>query len=425
VVSNGTERLSRRALLAASAALGISASVRTSLFAPDAADAAALLAQNSVPSDETMFGGSPVADFPCESPGQAAPWVRAFEAAFIQLTSTPEGRELYGDPNRGATLVQAWRAVQLIGIPPRVCLLVSSYPGSLTGQGITEVGGSVIPMEAQELVDGLAQLFTWDKRAFATAFTFAGRTGHCVALLGTDPDGQGFTFHDPWPCDSLLSNNQDMPGVNAQRVGSYWHITAAELTGVVVAAFVAPNVWAEVTGQPGRISFPALQSTNFWSFFNLHEKSREARDPANVDVILGTGGDFADEIEVRLTLNERSLINTAELRLRESWLIGPPLGLNPFATDIAASFLDTLAPPIDQAQIRPIAEAIREFRLDTATQARLADQRFVSSAAGRALQAYAGVGSDELYLPMTGSVLIIDTQTIVDQPWRSLRIVSI
>ena len=346
-----------------------------------------------------------------------APWVRALEQAFVQVTSTPEGRELYGDPNRGATLVQAWRTVQLFGVPPRVCLLVAGRPRA-SAEGIARV----VTVSADDFVAGLTSLLTRDGRAATQLFTFDGRTGHAVTLFGADADGGGFTFHDPWPGDSLLSKHANAAGVDARRVGTRWHVTAAELARVAVAAFVPPLPWAEVTGQPGRLSYAELQTTDFWSFFHVREASRDDRDPADVLVLLKTGG-FKEHVDLDLTLNEHGLIRSAELRLRESWLIGPPYGVNPFATDIAASFLAILAPPLDRPQVEPIVQAIRAFRLDAANKARFEDPDFVASEAGRALQAYAGVGSDTLRLPLTGSVLSIGPDPgSVGEPWRSLRI---
>ena len=370
----------------------------------------------SAASGEILFGGSTTSPFAAGVTGGQAPWVRALEAAFTQLTSTPKGRDAYGDPNRGATLVQAWRTVQLFGVPPRVCLLVTGQP-RVAVDGITRV----ISLSADDFVAGLATLLTRDTRAAAQLFTFDGRTGHAVMLLGADADGTGFTFHDPWPGDSLLSRHANAAGVDARRVGTRWHVTAAELARVAVAAFVPPLLWAEVTGQPGRLSYAAFQATEFWSFFHVREASRDDRDPTSVLVLLKTGG-FAEHVDLELTLGERALVTSAELRLRESWLIGPPYGVNPFATDVAASFLATATPPLDRPQVEPITRVIRAFRLDAATKARLEDPEFIASDTGRALQAYAGVGSDSLRLPMAGSVLGIETDSSVGEPWRSLRI---
>jgi hypothetical protein len=261
----------------------------------------------------------------------------------------------------------------------------------------------------------------WERRIASQIFVFDGRTGHSVTLLDVDADARGFTFHDPWPGDSLLSKPHNAAGVDAQRSGKLWHLTADELSRVVVAAFVAPLPWAEINGQPGRMSFNELQSADFCGRFVIRETERDASDPGQVVVQLRTGA-FREHLTIEVTLNEREVITSAELRLREGWLIGPPVGVNPMATDIASRFLRTFAPPPDKDQVEPMAQAIRQFRIDAANKARLEDPQFVASEPGQALRAYAGVGSDGLRLPMAGAVLSIQTQPVDNQPWRSLRI---
>jgi hypothetical protein len=371
------------------------------------------MSESATTTSEIVFGGTTTTPLPVQ---RQASWFQVLEAAFLQLTATSEGRELYGDPNRGATLVQAWRTSQLLGSPPRVCLLATGQP-RVAASGITRV----ISLAPADLVKALARLLSRESRSAAQIFVFDGRTGHSVTLLGTDDDGRGFTFHDPWPGDSLLSKAHNAAGVDAQRRGNLWHATADELGRVLVAAFVAPLAWAEVNGQPGRIGFTEFQATDFWSFFRVRETSRDESDPGAIVAHLRTGG-FAEHLGLQVTLNEIGLITAAELRLREAWLIGPPAGVNPLATDITASFVRTVTPPVDRDQVEPIAQAIRQFRIDAANKARLEDPRFVASEPGRALQAYAGVGSDSLRLPMTGAVLSIVTQPVDNQPWRTVMV---
>jgi hypothetical protein len=50
------------------------------------------------------------------------------EKAFVQLTATPEGRAQYGDPNKGGTLEQAWRAQFASTGMFQVCLLATGRP---------------------------------------------------------------------------------------------------------------------------------------------------------------------------------------------------------------------------------------------------------------------------------------------------------
>ncbi|HEY2168983.1 MAG TPA: hypothetical protein VGJ30_05115 [Candidatus Angelobacter sp.] len=80
-----------------------------------------------------------------------------------------------------------------------------------------------------------------------------GHTGHSILLLDSDSSTHLFAYFDPWPCRSLLAEENNNAGIKAHplppdklfEVGRYtvraWSVTDKELAGVLVAAFVDPE----------------------------------------------------------------------------------------------------------------------------------------------------------------------------------------
>src|SRR5262249_28130693 len=82
------------------------------------------------------------------------PWWELQDQAFLQLRATPEGKRTYGDPQRGATLPQAWRtSVAMSGILS-VCLLVQGRQPTPT-----EDIANVVLIAPADLVGTLARGF--------------------------------------------------------------------------------------------------------------------------------------------------------------------------------------------------------------------------------------------------------------------------
>jgi hypothetical protein len=59
---------------------------------------------------QILFGGlgvlpAKVAEFKRPKPGDRPKWVEVLEQAFVQLTATDEGKQLYGDPEKVALRV--------------------------------------------------------------------------------------------------------------------------------------------------------------------------------------------------------------------------------------------------------------------------------------------------------------------------------
>lgn len=343
-------------------------------------------------------------------------WSRIMEQAFLQLTDDPKYRELYGDPQRGATLAQAWRTAQLFGQAPRVCL-VAGDRSDVDTTGITKL----VRVSRSNIVRLVCAVLDYQARSAAQMFTFDGRIGHCVTALSADVGAGGITFHDPWPGDSLLSAAQNSAGVAAQRVDRGWHLTAAELERVLMAAFVGPAVWDSVTGGPGLVNMQDLWSSDFASFFHVREVARDDSDSTYVKVILQPG-QFTEHIDMTVRHYENGQICSAKLRLREAWVIGPPWGLNTLAKDIAASWLGTFVPPADAPRLAPLAGDLRALRLDEAMQ-REKDPVWNASETGRFISAYAGVTQE----PFIGAydMTTLRVSTIQDNeraPWTELSL---
>src|ERR1043165_5384520 len=74
---------------------------------------------------DPLFGGSSASrteeDFARARANQPSEF-RALEQAFIEITSTPDGRRRYGDPNKGATIQQMWNTQILLGRVANYCL---------------------------------------------------------------------------------------------------------------------------------------------------------------------------------------------------------------------------------------------------------------------------------------------------------------
>ena len=74
-------------------------------------------------------------------------WFQILETAFFQHTSSDEGKRLYGDPQKGATIEQAWRTVGLLSTLLPLCIIASDKQ-SLKTDAIEQV----IKMNSKKLV---------------------------------------------------------------------------------------------------------------------------------------------------------------------------------------------------------------------------------------------------------------------------------
>lgn len=294
----------------------------------------------------------------------------AVDEAYSRLASTAEGKRLYGNPETGATLEQAWRFNWAWTGARSVCLLVSGKSTSST-----VVINRVVKMNPQQLVDTLGEMLERYKYP-ASVFYHDGHTRHAIAICKYESETSRFAYIDSWPGDSLLSKKFNAAGVDAQpkdylSLGlpdikrTYWTITAKELELVIVAAFVFPSAWSEYLGEKYCITFDEFQNTDFWSRFQIREENT-GKTPKNNVVIYLQSGVFKSEINLLVTVDQKRRVIQGILTLNRDWVINPsyePYGLNPSALDIARSFIATLIPPADQQRMSPLIKSLKISKL--------------------------------------------------------------
>ncbi len=164
-------------------------------------------------------------------------WVGVIEGAIFKLTSTEEGKHLYGDPQKGIiTLEQAWRVSGLITGKLPVCLLAT---GKLAQPVEIRRAKKLKEMDPQQLVSTLADILKLSDNTAVQVFYLDGKIAYSITLLKYDANTSRFIYHDPWPEGSLLCKEYSAAGIDAQPEGyNNWSITAAELEKVIIAAFV-------------------------------------------------------------------------------------------------------------------------------------------------------------------------------------------
>jgi hypothetical protein len=306
--------------------------------------------------EEVRFGGLGGSDgAPGELPRPPQPeWWLALERAFCSVTSTPEGRRLYGDPERGATLEQAWRARGLLGDRP-ACLVSKRFPHARTGD-IPEPAW----LEPTEFVETLARILERPRSA-VQLFVHDGRRGHCVTVHRAIRERGGFEYHDPWPPGvdpwpegTFLASGRNEAGVAAEPLGSRWFVSASSLETVAYAAFVSRGAWALEQGREYRALYSDLKRSEFWSFFHLHEVEK-SESPDGLARIRLAPGAFQDDVGIGLEFEADERVRVARLTQRRSWLRAQPM----LAADIAASFVRALVPESDRADAEAVAALLR------------------------------------------------------------------
>lgn len=339
--------------------------------------------------EEILFGGVGVsppkkAEFNKPEPGERPQWLEVLEAAFFKLTSTEEGRQLYGDPDKGATVEQAWRTNGLLTGKPPVCLLSTDKPAVPTA-----AIDRVVKMNSKELVAALIDLFGMGEKVSFPVLYHDGHMGHSINLRKYDPDTLRITYLDPWPDYSLLCKDYNAAGVDARPENGYWSVTAAELERVIFAAFVQRPCWSEYVGEKYYLTYDEFTASDFWKFFHLREVERKEPDgDGETVVVLQTGG-FQSEINLAVAVNEKNRLTEGRLVVKRSWMTGPPYGLNPFALDIVRSFIAALAPPPDRDDVSGLVNMLHRI-VNPAYARQLLDEGAEKSGLHRALFAYLG-----------------------------------
>jgi hypothetical protein len=368
---------------------------------------------------QILFGG--YGPLPAKTPeftkpeGRAA-WVEILEQALLQLTSSDEGKQLYGDPRKGATLEQAWRTSGIFTGKWPVCLITIEQPVVATGEI-----EPLIKMTSSQLAGTLAELFETSEKAAFQLLYYDGHMGHSITLLEYDPQASRFLYHDPWPGDSLLCRDYNAAGVDAQRAGERWSITALELEKVIFAAFVYRPFWSEYLGETYYTTYEQLKGTDFWSFFHLSESGRTPGDDGQTRVQLRTGG-FQSEIHLSVSTNPKDRLVEGVLALKRSWVVGPPYGLNPFALDIARSFLAALAPPPDGDAMAKFTGLLQQIQ-DRAYAEQLFKEGPEKSVLHKALFTYLGADTS-VEAPLEYSTLTMNNLKREDVDWLEIRVTT-
>ncbi len=105
----------------------------------------------------------------------------------------------------------------------------------------------------------------------------------------------------------------------------------------------------------------ALGGSEFFTFFNVHETSRRDGGGGGVRVVECKPGGFQESIDISFDVDDGGSVLGARLLLDRSW-IGGAEHVNPFANDIAKSFIDALVPPGGHAAIEPLLRAIMDAK---------------------------------------------------------------
>ncbi len=198
-----------------------------------------------------------------------------------------------------------------------------------------------------------------------------------------------FTYHDPWPGESLLCRDFNAAGVDARPKGGYWTISSDELERVIFAAFVRRPLWSEYMGEKYFIAYDEFGASDFWTFFHLAEVGRRGRDDGGGVLVMLKPGGFQSDIDLHVAVGREDRLVEGLLSVRRSWAIGPPFGLNPFSLDIVRSFIAALAPPPDRDAVSGLVNLFHQVN-NQAHAKRLIGEGPGASPLHRALFTYLG-----------------------------------
>ncbi len=100
-----------------------------------------------------------------------------------------------------------------------------------------------------------------------------------------------------------------------------------------------------------------LQGSELFTFFSIHETSRREGRGDGVQTVRCKPGGFQESIDISFDVDANGNVLAGHLILDRSW-VGNGEHVNPFANDIAKSFIDTLVPLADHEAIEPLLPAI-------------------------------------------------------------------
>jgi hypothetical protein len=359
------------------------------------------------------------------------------DSAYAKLTSTVEGKRLYGDPEKGATLEQGWRNNVKLSAIWFVCLLVSGKPTGPT-YGINHI----VKMGSQQLADTLAEIFelyAFDLGVGGVVVLYDdGYKGHAINVVKYDSTASRFAYFDGWPGDSLLSKELNAAGIDAQKADflslglpdihrTYWTITFEELKKVVVAAFITPPIWSGYLGEH-YITYDEFQNSDFWSWFDIKEENVQEMSNDFALITLQCGSSQSG-IDFHIKVNQKMQLIEGRLNLPRGW-VGKPSKFNPYALDIVRSFFSTLIPAPDEKNISQLLNFLNLSALMKVlrnTQNPEYVEKIISSGTEQiklheALYAFAGV-SPSFFRPFIYSDIKISNSKKEDVEWLEISIV--
>jgi len=330
------------------------------------------------------------------------------EQAFFELTSTPEGRRRYGDPNKGATIQQMWNTQILLGKVANYCLLARPLPAEST-QDITRL----IKCSAADVVQSLRKLQAVAGDMAVPLAYHDGRVGHCITLFGHKPESDRFVFHDPWPSSSLLAAENNEAGIDAQREGKRWSITAMELEQIVFAAFLSPPQWKSVEDPNFGLSYQEWTKGEFFTFFHLRQL--EERVEAGLKVRVFAPAAFVGEMALLVGHRDSGRIVRTSLRVGMKWAIDNFM----IALDLMKSFVSCFAPADDKEEYEKIAAELWSLR-DPRKLAAIRDADPASSDAIQCIHALFGRGQSALVVTDFATLSAGRSQSPGDPPTLQL-----
>lgn len=278
-------------------------------------------------------------------------WYQIMERAYAQFAALPENAGIYADPKAGgATIEQIWLVHTLFGIEP-YCLLARPLPAATTRRI-----SRLVNCKSAQIVESLKAIQAADGEVNVPLAYHDGKTGHCIRITAYDRARDRFIYHDPWPERSLLAQENNVAGVDAQPDGTRWSVTAEELERVVFAAFIFPSQWARVRGQDFDLRYDTWKESEFFQFFRLKQIDERAVGDRLHRVF--APGAFQQDIALEVECNPAGKIMRSSLRLTQDWT----LRNFPLALDLAKSFITCFAPPPDRARFEEIAAALWSLR---------------------------------------------------------------
>lgn len=104
-----------------------------------------------------------------------------------------------------------------------------------------------------------------------------------------------------------------------------------------------------------KLEYQDLLLTDFYKFFNCHEIASKEEDSRIIKRVQ-TGG-YQEYIDIEFHLNEAGEVIEALLLLDRTW-VGDHENLNPFAKDIAKSFVEVVAPIENKKDVQELVYRI-------------------------------------------------------------------